>query len=74
MSDKKETIYYCYKLSHEGLAQEIGDLLTEDQASNVTGVDNSVGGDHGKGHFCLVINLVVHLASGPYYQNVFNLF
>ena len=58
-------IEYWYKLVDELIDHDIKDVPDETTAQKMTSVDMIVGGDHGKGRFCLVLKLIIRLDGDP---------
>jgi len=66
----KTRIEYWYKMPHALLQHSACFILSREVLTDVSGVDITIGGDHGKGRFRVMLKLIVRYSSdkSPFYE------
>ena len=60
VNEKRKWIDFWFKPVDELLKHEVNSVLSHYDFIHLKHVDVVIGGDHGKGHFCMVIKLLLH--------------
>ena len=66
-----EKIEFWYKLFTKLLEHDINNIMDEKTVQKMSSVDLIVGGDHGKGQFCVVLMLIIRTENNQHIKKRF---
>jgi hypothetical protein len=64
-------IRFWFKKPNELLQHQIAHLITGDDLKELQHVDFAVGGDHGKGHFCMIFKMILRYSNKESFSRLF---